>query len=284
LKGSGSRRERRIDATLVTAPRPAELASPRMLIDSHCHLQHFDLDERARALERARARGVAGFLVPAVRLAEAEDLLSFCEREESVWCALGVHPHDASSWEIGDERRLRELLRHPKAVAVGECGLDFYYDHAPRDVQERVFRAQIEVALELDLPVVVHNRDSNDAMLALLEDPAYRGLKVDLHSFAGGVDMARRAAALGCWFGISGMVTFPKADNVRAALAAIPRDRLLVETDTPYLAPVPYRGRRNEPAYVVEIAERLAVALGAGREETDRITSAAFLELFRRAA
>jgi TatD DNase family protein len=255
-----------------------------MLIDSHCHLQHFDLDERTRVLERARARGVAGFLVPAVRLAEAEELLSFCEREEGVWCALGVHPHDASSWEEGDERRLRELSAHPRVVAVGECGLDFYYDHAPRNVQERVFRAQIEVALELDLPVVVHNRDSNDAMLALLEDPAYRGLKVDLHSFAGGLDMARRAAALGCWFGISGMVTFPKADNVRAALAGIPRNRLLVETDTPYLAPVPYRGKRNEPAYVVEIAERLAVELGAGREETDRLTSDAYFGLFRRAA
>jgi TatD DNase family protein len=251
-----------------------------MLIDSHCHLQHLAPDERRAALERARARGVRGFLLPAVHLGEAEDLLRFCEAEEGVWCALGVHPHDAKEWRDGDDVRLRALLSHPKAVAVGECGLDYFYDHAPHDVQERAFRAQIEIALELDLPVVVHNRESNDAMMAILEDQAYRGLKVDLHSFAGGLAMARRAVALGCWFGISGMVTFPRADNVREVLPEIPRDRLLVETDTPYLAPVPHRGNRNEPAWVVEVAERLAQELGLTPEELMRISTSSFAELF----
>ena len=251
-----------------------------MLIDSHCHLQHFAPDERLAALERARERGVEGFLVPAVHLGEAEDLLRFCESEPGVWCALGVHPHDAKQWRAGDEARLRALLAHPRAVAVGECGLDFFYDHAPRDLQERVFRAQIEVALELDLPVVVHNRESNDAMLAILEDPAYRGLKVDLHSYAGGLAMARRAVALGCWFGISGMVTFPRADNVREVLPEIPRDRLLVETDTPYLAPVPHRGQRNEPAFVVEVAERLAQELGQAVDVVVDLTSRNFSNIF----
>jgi TatD DNase family protein len=252
-----------------------------MLIDSHCHLQHFELPERREVVARARERGVGGFLVPAVRLSEADDLLSFCESEPDVWCALGVHPHDASSWQAGDDRRLRELLSHPKAVAVGECGLDFYYDHAPRDVQERVFRAQIEIGLDLGLPVVVHNRDSNEMMLEVLGDPSYRGLRADLHSFAGGLDMARRALALDvdCWFGVSGMVTFPKADNVREVLPLIPRDRLLVETDTPYLAPVPYRGKRNEPAFVVEIVDRLASVLGRSRSEVAADSSAAFREL-----
>jgi TatD DNase family protein len=181
--------------------------------------------------------------------------------------------------------RLRELLAHPKAVAVGECGLDFYYDHAPRDVQEQVFRAQIEIALELDLPVVVHNRDSNEKMLEVLGDPAYRGLRADLHSFAGGPDMARRALELdvACWFGVSGMVTFPKADNVREVLPLIPRDRLLVETDTPYLAPVPYRGQRNEPAYVVEVANRLATELAASPAAVEEATGRAFSALFPRA-
>ncbi|GMU65804.1 MAG: TatD family hydrolase [Acidobacteriota bacterium] len=249
-----------------------------MLIDSHCHLQHFELPERREVVARARERGVGGFLVPAVRLSEADDLLSFCESEPDVWCALGVHPHDASSWEAGDDRRLRELLSHPKAVAVGECGLDFFYDHAPRDVQERVFRVQIELALELDLPVVVHNRDSNEKMLEVLGDPTYRGLRADLHSFAGGLDMARRALGLevDCWFGVSGMVTFPKADNVREVLPLIPVDRLLVETDTPYLAPVPYRGQRNEPAYVVEVAERVAGELGTSLQEIGRSSSSSF--------
>jgi TatD DNase family protein len=253
-----------------------------MLIDSHCHLQHFELAERREVVARARARGVGGFLVPAVRLAEADDLLSFCESEPDVWCALGVHPHDAGSWQAGDELRLRELLAHPKAVAVGECGLDFYYDHAPRDVQERVFRAQIEIALELDLPVVVHNRDSNERMLEVLGDAAYRGLRADLHSFAGGSDMAHRALELdvACWFGVSGMVTFPKADNVREVLPLIPRDRLLVETDTPYLAPVPYRGQRNEPAYVVEVLARLASELAVDVERAERATTDSFRALF----
>jgi TatD DNase family protein len=255
-----------------------------MLIDSHCHLQHFELDERRAALGRARKRGVEGFLIPAVRLAEADELLAFCDSEPGVWCALGVHPHDAASWAPGDERRLRGLLAHPKAVAVGECGLDFFYDHAPRDVQERVFRAQIEVALEAGLPVVVHNRDSNDAMLAVLGDPAYSGLAVDLHSFAGGLAMARRALALevGCWFGISGMVTFPKADNVREVLPELPRDRLLVETDTPYLAPVPHRGQRNEPAHVVEVARRLATELALTTEALGELTTENFHRLFQR--
>lgn len=256
-----------------------------MLIDSHCHLQHFELPERREVVARARARGIGGFLVPAVRLSEADDLLSFCESEPDVWCALGVHPHDAGSWEAGDDRRLREMLAHPKAVAVGECGLDFYYDHAPRDVQERVFRAQIELALELGLPVVVHNRDSNEKMLEVLGESAYRGLRADLHSFAGGLDMARRALELdvACWFGVSGMVTFPKADNVREVLPLIPRDRLLVETDTPYLAPVPHRGQRNEPAYVVEVAVRLAEVLRTSSEKIEVDTNQAFAALFSEA-
>lgn len=255
-----------------------------MLIDSHCHLQHFPVDERRRLLVRARERGVGGFLIPAVRLDEADDLLSFCETEVDVWCALGVHPHDAASWTADHPRRLRELLAHPKAVAVGECGLDFYCDHAPRDVQERVFRAQIEIALELDLPVVVHNRDSNDAMVGVVSDSGYVGLRADFHSFAGGLAMARALLPLAAVFGVSGMVTFPKADNVRESLPEIPRDRLLVETDTPYLAPVPHRGQRNEPAYVVHTAARLAEELGLAPAELAVLTTKTFFDFFSRAA
>lgn len=254
-----------------------------MLIDSHCHLQHFALDERRRVVERARERGVGGFLVPAVRLEEADDLLAFCDAEPNVWCALGVHPHDAASWSDEHSRRLRELVAHPKAVAVGECGLDFYYDHAPRDVQERVFRAQIEIALEVELPIVVHNRDSNDVMVGVASDPAYAGLRADFHSFAGGLAMARALLPLATVFGVSGMVTFPKAGNVREPLAEIPRDRLLVETDTPYLAPVPHRGQRNEPAYVVHTAARLAEELGTTPDEIAATTTANFFRFFAKA-
>lgn len=257
-----------------------------MLIDSHCHLQHFPHDERLRALERARERGVRGFLVPAVRLEEAEELLAFAEAEECVWCALGVHPHEAASWTEGDEERLRALLSHPRAVAVGECGLDFYYDHAPREVQERVFAAQLRIAAATGLPAVVHNRDSNERMLAVVARPEFARARCDFHSFAGGVEMATTLAAHagGHVFGVSGMVTFPKADNVRETLGALPTDRLLVETDTPYLAPVPFRGKPNEPSYVVEIAARLANEQGRTLDDVARQTTATFFRFFAKAA
>ncbi len=252
-----------------------------MLIDSHCHLQQLATDERQAALDRARERGVHGFLVPALRLEEADDLLRYCDSEPDVWCALGVHPHDAATWNVESSDELRALLAHPKAVAVGECGLDFYYDHAPRAVQERVFRAQIEIALELALPIVVHNRDSNAEMVVIVSEPSYLGLRADFHSFAGGTAMAEALLPLGFSFGVSGMVTFPKAANVREVLPLIPRDRILVETDTPYLAPVPYRGQQNEPAYVVEVAERLATELGITTAEVAALTTANFYSLFR---
>jgi TatD DNase family protein len=253
-------------------------------IDSHCHLQSLPPDERERALDQARERGVRGFLVPAIRLDEADDILAFCHRHSDVWCALGVHPHDASSWQPGDRERLRSLLADPKAVAVGECGLDFYYDHSPRDVQDRVLREQWELALELDLPVIVHNRDSNDEMLALYREETFRGLQADFHSFAGGLEMARGLLERGGYLGLSGMITFPKADNVREVIPILPPDRCLVETDTPYLAPVPYRGKPNRPAYVVEIAERLARETGETLEQVSRRTGESFFRLFSRAA
>jgi len=233
------------------------------IVDSHCHLQSLAADEREAALDRARARGVAGFLVPATKLDEADAILALCERHADVWCALGVHPHEASAWRDGDAARLATFLAHPKAVAIGECGLDFHYDFAPRDQQERALREQWELALDLDLPVVVHNRESEQAMLALLAEPQFAALRADFHSFSGGPVMARELLARGnSWLGISGMVTFKKADNVREPLAFTPPDRLLVETDTPYLAPVPYRGKPNEPAFVVDVALRLAQELG----------------------
>lgn len=250
------------------------------LIDSHCHLQSLALDERERALDAARERGVSGFLVPAIRLDQAEEILALCHRHDDVWCALGVHPHDAASWGEGDGERLRGLLADPKAVAVGECGLDFYYDHAPRAVQERVLRAQWEIAIDLGLPAVVHNRDSNDAMLALVREPAFAALSADFHSFAGGLAMGRELIARGFYLGLSGMITFPRADNVREVIPALPPDRELIETDTPYLAPVPYRGKPNRPAYVVEVARRLAEERGETLEEAAARTRENFFRLF----
>lgn len=252
-------------------------------IDSHCHLLMLPPDELEAALDAARERGVRGFLAPATRLADADALLALCHRHDDVWCALGVHPHEAASWRPGDAERLRSLLADPKAVAVGECGLDFYYDNAPRDLQTRVMREQWELAVELGLPVVVHNRDSNEAMLEAVRAPGLAGLVGDFHSFAGGLEMARELLARGHYLGISGMVTFRRADNVREVLPVAPPERLLVETDTPYLAPVPYRGKPNRPAYVVEVLRRLAEELGMTPEEAAAATCASFYRLFPRA-
>jgi TatD DNase family protein len=253
------------------------------LVDSHCHLQSLPPDERERALEAARQRGVRGFLVPATRLDEAEDILAFCHRHPDAWCALGVHPHEAASWRAGDAQRLAALLADPRAVAVGECGLDFHYDHAPRPTQLAVLREQWRLALDLGLPVVVHNRESNEAMLEVVAEPAFAGLTADFHSFAGGLAMARELLAHGFYLGFSGMITFPKADNVREVLAIVPGDRALVETDTPYLAPVPYRGKPNRPAYVVEIAQSLAATVGESPEAVARRTTENFFRLFAKA-
>lgn len=254
-----------------------------MLIDSHCHLQSLDPDDRERALDEARERGVRGFLVPAIRLADAPELLALCQRHPDVWCALGTHPHEAAGWREGDAERLAELAADPKCVAIGECGLDFHYDHAPRDVQGGVMREQWRVAIDLGLPVVVHNRESNEAMLAAVAEPEFAALQADFHSFAGGLAMAGELIPRGFYLGFTGMITFRAADNVREVIPHLPPDRELVETDTPYLAPVPYRGKPNRPAYVVEVARRLAEERGETYEETCRRTGENFGRLFARA-
>jgi TatD DNase family protein len=253
------------------------------LVDSHCHLQYLELPERTAAVERARSRGVDGFLIPATRLDQAEDLVAWCRANENTWCALGVHPHDASTWRAGDESRLAELVRDPHVVAVGECGLDFYYDHAPREVQEEVLRAQWRVAIGAGLPAIVHNRDSNERMLALFAEPEFAALRADFHSFAGGVEMAKNLLQREAAFGFSGMITFAKADNVREVIPLVPRERLLVETDTPFLAPAPHRGKPNEPAYTREIAERLAKELGLDLDATAALTTGNFFRMFPKA-
>lgn len=258
---------------------PSESSSSGV-IDSHCHLQSLGPDDRERALDAARERGVRGFLVPAIKLSDAEVLLELCHHHGDVWCALGVHPHEAATWQDGDRERLAALLADAKAVAVGECGLDFYYDHAPREIQIAVMRQQWELAIELDLPVVVHNRDSNEAMLEVVRRDELRTLRADFHSFAGGLDLARELLQHGFYLGMSGMITFRQADNVREVLPETPVDRLLVETDTPYLAPVPHRGKPNRPAYVVEIAERLASEMSMTVEDIERVTSENFFRLF----
>ncbi|MEM9290557.1 MAG: TatD family hydrolase [Acidobacteriota bacterium] len=268
------------------SPNPSKKPGPPVLpgvIDSHCHLQSLKEEDREPALDAARERGVVGFLVPAIRLSDAEVLLDLCHRHDDVWCALGVHPHEAATWQAGDEARLEALLADEKAVAVGECGLDFYYDHAPRDVQEQVMRTQWELAMQLDLPVVVHNRDSNEKMVDVVECGDFDSLRADFHSFAGGLEMARRLIPRDHYLGFSGMVTFNRGDNVREVLPELSKERLLVETDSPYLAPVPYRGQPNQPAFVVEVAARVALEWEIEAQELARLSSENFFRLFSKA-
>ena len=254
------------------------------VIDSHCHLQSLTASEVGAALEDARSRGVVGFLVPALRLEEAEEILALCHRETDVWCALGVHPHEASSWTSRHQEALSKLLSDPKVVAVGECGLDFHYDLSDRTAQQWAMREQWELALDCGLPVVVHNRDSNEVMLDVLSKAQFEGLECDFHSFAGGLDMARRLVARGSYLGFSGMVTFAKAQNVREVLPEVPVDRILVETDTPYLAPVPFRGRPSRPVHVIEVVRGVAEELGLDYEELCESSCRSFFRLFRKAA
>jgi len=255
-----------------------------ILIDSHCHLQSLEPKARQDALEQARERGVQGFLIPCIRMSEVDDILAFCNANEKVWCALGVHPHEAKNWTKASAATLESYLDEPKVVAVGECGLDFFYDHAPRKVQEEAMRTQWHIAQERDLPVVVHNRDSNEEMLEVLASGEFESLKADFHSFAGGLEMAKELIARDFYLGFTGMVTFKRADNVREVIPDLPRDRTLVETDTPYLAPVPYRGKPNVPAYVLEIAQRVAQEWGVPLAELARQTTENFFRLFPRAA
>jgi TatD DNase family protein len=252
-------------------------------IDSHAHLQQIPAAERTAVLDRARAAGIGGFLVPATRLDEADDLLDLASSHEDVWCALGIHPHDASTWQDGDFSRLRALVDEPKVVAVGECGLDFHYDQSPRDVQEEVLRHQFRIALEAGLPVIVHNRESDDRMLAIVKEPEFTRLTGDFHSFAGAPTMLEELRDRGFYFGFSGMVTFAKADNIRALLALVPDDRVLVETDTPFLAPTPHRGKPNRPEWAALVGDRVARERGWDADAARRRTTANFFNLFAKA-
>lgn len=252
-------------------------------IDSHCHLQSLPPENLDRLLDEARERGVRGFLAPATKLDDCAAVLAIAHRHADVWCAVGVHPHEAAGWRPGDDRRLAAFLGDPRAVAVGECGLDFHYDHAPREVQAEVLRAQWRLAIEFDLPVVVHNRESDDAMLGVLREAEFAALRADFHSFAGSVAMQEELLGRGFMIGFSGMVTFAKADNIRQLLARVPDDRLLLETDAPYLAPTPHRGKPNCPAWVALAGERVARERGWTNEQTQSVTTANFRRFFSRA-
>lgn len=239
--------------------------------DSHLHLA--PEDDIPGLLAAARAAGVTRFLAVATDAEDSCFLHSLVAAHPGLVCTVGVHPHEAAGF-AGDLAPFRALARAPGVVAIGEIGLDFHYSYAPRDVQRRVFSQFLELAREVGLPAVIHCREAEGDCLELLRDAAQAGLRFELHSFTGSPEFAAACLALGAWFGFNGILTFPKADNVRAALAAVPLDRVLVETDSPYLAPVPYRGKRNQPAYLVEVIRAVAGVRRISVEETTAMTSA----------
>ncbi len=253
-----------------------------MLVDSHCHLDFPDFaSERDAIVARAATRGVGCLVTISTRVRKQPDILAIAERYPQVFCSVGTHPHYAHEELDIDAAALAERTRHPKVVAVGEAGLDYHYDSSPRDAQERGFRTHIAAARATQLPLVIHSREADDDTARILEEEMGKGaFPAVLHCFTGGHDLARRAVALGHYVSFTGIVTFKNSDALRAIAAALPADRILVETDAPYLAPNPYRGKRNEPAYVVETAQALASARGVSFDEIAHQTTDNFFRLF----
>ena len=254
------------------------------LIDSHCHLDFPDFaGDLDTVVERARAAGVERMITIGTQVRRAAAVVKIAERYDDVFFTVGTHPHEAAGEGAEDFDAMRAFAGHPKCVGIGEAGLDYHYDSAPREVAERVFRGQIALARELDLPLVIHTRDADADMAAILAQEMGQGrFRAVLHCFTGSRELAETALGLGLMISFSGVVTFKKSEDLRAIAGDVPLDRLLVETDAPYLAPAPHRGRRNEPAFVVATAGVLAGARGIEPEALAAATRANTLELFSR--
>ncbi|MGP9822548.1 TatD family hydrolase [Salinarimonas sp. NSM] len=257
-----------------------------MLIDSHCHLDFPGLgDDLDGVLARAEAAGVGRMVTISTFVAKAETYRALAERDPRIFCSIGTHPHNAAAEPDVSPQTLVDLARHPRCVAIGEAGLDYFYDKSPRDVQARVFRAHIAAARESGLPLVIHARDADEDMIAILTEEMGRGrFDAVLHCFSSGPALARVGVELELYLSFSGIVTFNRSDELRAVARSLPLERILVETDAPYLAPQPKRGKPNEPAYVAITAASLAQTLGLAPAALADVTTANFYRLFRKAA
>ncbi len=253
-----------------------------MLIDSHCHLDFPELKSDLPALlSRAREAGVGLMVTISTKVGKFSDLKEIAEVHARVFCSIGTHPNNAAEEPDVSTEELIEIARHPKVVAIGEAGLDYHYDYAPPNVQERGFRAHIAAARETGLPLVIHAREADEDVARILEEETEKGaFPFVLHCFTSGPDLARRGLALGGYISFSGVVTFKKADALREIAESVPSDRILVETDAPYLAPEPFRGKTNEPSYVAKTAARVASIRGVSFEELAQQTTDNFFSLF----
>lgn len=256
-------------------------AKPR-LIDSHCHidLPQFDADREA-VVERARAAGVDAFLLVGGVDEQQGHRRALCVADAlGKPASAGMHPHEARLWTDAADDELRGLAREGRLAAIGEIGLDFHYDHSPRAVQREVFRRQVRLAREVGLPIIVHTREADDETATLLEEEHAGDLGGVIHCFTGGEELARRALALGFYLSFSGIVAFPRSETIQAVARTAPLERVLIETDAPFLAPPPHRGKRNEPAFVVEVARKLAQLRGTSIDIVAAATRANFERLF----
>jgi TatD DNase family protein len=253
-----------------------------MLVDSHCHLDFPDFAPELEAVvARAEAAGVGHMVTISTRVRRHAQVLAIAERFPNVTCSVGTHPHHAHEELDITAEDLVARAEHPKVVAIGEAGLDYHYDNSPRDAQEQGFRTHIAAARATELPLVIHAREADEDTARILEDEMGKGpFPAVLHCYTGGPDLARRAIALGHSISFTGIVTFRNSAALREIAGSLPADRFLVETDAPYLAPLPYRGKRNEPAYVVEVAKVLAEVRGVSADEIARQTSENFFRLF----
>jgi TatD DNase family protein len=257
-----------------------------MLIDSHCHLDYFKAEELPAILDRAAQAGVREMVTIGTRLSQSATIRALAEEYPNVWGTIGVHPHHAGEQPLADPREIAALADHPKLIGIGESGLDYFYDKAPRPVQQASFRAHIRAARLANVPLVIHARDADDDIAAILrEERDLDGVfGFVLHCFSSGRELAEAGVEMGGYVSFSGILSFPKSSDLRDIARHLPTDRLLVETDAPYLAPVPFRGKRNEPAWTAHTAKVLAETRGMSEEELARVTTANFRRLFRKAS
>ena len=257
-----------------------------MIIDSHCHLDYWRPEEVPDVLARAREAGVGEVVTISVRTRQAPLLKAIAEANPGVWCTVGIHPHHASEEPVPTPEAIAALAEHPKVIGIGESGLDYFYDRSPRDVQAAGFRAHIRAARMTGLPLVIHARDADDDIASMLQDERDSGgaFSFVLHCFSSGRKLAKAGIALGGYVSFSGILTFPKSNELRELARDLPADRLLVETDAPYLAPAPYRGKKNEPGWTAYTAGVLAQVRGVAPEAIADQTTANFRRLFRKAA
>jgi TatD DNase family protein len=259
-----------------------------MLIDSHCHLDYYTLPgEQEEVVARAMAAGVAEMVTIGVTFEQSKQAIDIAEKFYNVWTCVGIHPnHAAEVLPVVAPEALAELAKHPKVIGIGESGLDYFYDHAPKNIQAENFRANIRAAQLAGLPLCIHARDADDDVARILQEERARGGEFPflLHCFSSSMELAQAALDMGGYISFSGMVTFPKGQNVRDVAKQIPLERLLVETDSPYLAPMPLRGKRNEPAYTVHTAKFLANLKGLSEDALAELTTRNFRALFKKAA